>query len=163
MKQLRIYTDGSCLGNPGNGGYGVVMHVHPHEGESLFRLSGGYTRTTNNRMELMAAIVALEQLVEFNKSYDTRIASTIITDSQYVKNGITVWIAGWIKNGWKTSKRTPVKNADLWKRLHAAVQLTNPSWEWVKGHAGNMYNEMCDELARDAAKNAHMIDEGYQE
>lgn len=99
MKQLRIYTDGSCLGNPGNGGYGVVMHVHPHEGESLFRLSGGYTRTTNNRMELMAAIVALEQLVEFNKSYDTRIASTIITDSQYVKTVSLFGLPGGLKMG----------------------------------------------------------------
>lgn len=162
MKTLRVYTDGSCLGNPGAGGYGVVMHVEPHEGEKCMELSMGFKLTTNNRMELLAAIVALEKVHEMALAYNTNIPCTIITDSQYVKKGITEWIGGWVKNGWKTSTRKPVKNADLWKRLHSITKLTNPGWEWVRGHSGNQYNERCDELANVAARaEVLLIDEGY--
>lgn len=162
MRSLRIYTDGSCLGNPGTGGYGVVMFVEQQDDDQCMELSQGFKLTTNNRMELLAAIVALEKVNEFTIAYNTHIPCTIVTDSQYVKNGITKWIHGWVKNGWKTSAKTPVKNDDLWKRLHAVVKLTNPSWEWVRGHSGDKHNERCDELARSAASgNNLLIDVGY--
>jgi len=142
MPGIIAYTDGACSGNPGPGGWGVLMHAV--EGAHVLKertLSGGESVTTNNRMELMAAISALESL--------TRPSSiTIITDSAYVKNGVTGWIHGWKRNGWKTSAKKPVKNVELWQRLDAAQQRHDVTWEWVKGHDGHPENERADELAR---------------
>lgn len=139
-KTVAIFTDGSCLGNPGPGGYGAVLKYKQH----LKELSGGFSLTTNNRMELMAAIVALESLTE-----DCNVVLT--TDSQYVRLGITQWLKNWQRNNWRTSQKEPVKNKDLWQRLAAASQRHQIDWRWVKGHAGHPENERCDELARVAA------------
>ncbi len=142
MAELFAYTDGACSGNPGPGGWGVLMRAL--EGGKVVKertLSGGEANTTNNRMELLAAINALEAL-----SRPTRI--TIVTDSQYVKNGVTAWIFGWKRNGWKTAAKKPVKNAELWQRLDTAQARHEVIWEWVKGHAGHPENERADELAR---------------
>ena len=133
-----VHTDGACSGNPGPGGWGVILDYNGTRKE----LSGGEALTTNNRMELMAAIMALESLkrpcpVEMH------------VDSQYVKDGITKWIHGWKRNGWKTADRKPVKNAELWQRLEAALGRHDITWKWVKGHAGHDDNERADELARD--------------
>ncbi|WP_312688770.1 ribonuclease HI [Kosakonia sp.] len=151
LKQVEIFTDGSCLGNPGPGGYGAILRYRQHE--RLF--SAGYRLTTNNRMELMAAIVALEGLKEHCEV-------VLSTDSQYVRQGITQWIHNWKKRGWKTADKKPVKNVDLWKRLDAALSQHQIRWEWVKGHAGHPENERCDELARAAAMNPTQEDVGYQ-
>ena len=143
MPALFAYTDGACSGNPGPGGWGVVLEAV--EGETLVRsreLSGGEPDTTNNRMELMAAIAALETLEQ-----PTTI--TVVTDSVYLRDGITVWILGWKRNGWKTAARKPVKNAALWQRLDKAAARHAVTWEWVKGHAGHPRNERADALARD--------------
>ncbi|MFZ5676803.1 MAG: ribonuclease HI [Pseudomonadota bacterium] len=132
-----IHTDGACSGNPGPGGWGVILRYNGHEKE----LQGGEANTTNNRMELTAAIMALEAL--------TRPAAVELhTDSQYVKDGISKWIHGWKRNGWKTSDKKPVKNAELWQRLDQALARHQVSWHWVKGHAGHDDNERADELAR---------------
>ena len=142
MAELFAYTDGACSGNPGPGGWGVLMQAR--DGDTVVRereLSGGATETTNNQMELMAAIAARETLQRPS-------SITIITDSAYVKNGITGWMFGWKKNGWKTAARKPVKNVDLWQRLDAAQARHDVTWEWVKGHAGHPENERADELAR---------------
>lgn len=142
MTELFAWTDGACSGNPGPGGWGVLMRAQ--DGERVVKereLSGGEPATTNNRMELMAAIAALEAL-----SRSTTI--TITTDSAYVKNGVTGWIHGWKRNGWKTSDRKPVKNADLWQRLDEARNRHQVTWAWIKGHAGHPENERADELAR---------------
>ena len=142
MPDLIAYTDGACSGNPGPGGWGVLMRAM--SGDKLLKqreLSGGEADTTNNRMELLAAINALEVLGRTS-------AITIITDSTYVKNGVTSWIHGWKRNGWKTSAKKPVKNADLWQRLDEAQAGHQVTWEWVKGHAGHPENERADELAR---------------
>ena len=142
MPELIAYTDGACSGNPGPGGWGVLL-LAMNGGEVVKEraLNGGAAETTNNRMELMAAITALETL--------TRPSTvTVVTDSTYVKNGVTGWIHGWKRNGWKTSARKPVKNADLWQRLDEAQMRHDVSWEWVKGHAGHPENERADELAR---------------
>lgn len=138
---IEIYTDGACSGNPGPGGWGVFLKWRGHEKE----LSGGEPDTTNNRMELMAAIQALESLKRAS-------AVDLHTDSTYVKDGITKWIHGWKRNGWKTSAKKPVKNEDLWKRLDAALSDHQVSWHWVKGHAGHPGNERADELATTAAQ-----------
>ena len=142
MPELYAWTDGACSGNPGPGGWGVLMRAM--DGDRIVRqreLQGGEALTTNNRMELMAAISALETL--------TRAATlTIVTDSAYVKNGVTQWIHGWKRNGWKTADRKPVKNAELWQRLDAAQQSHRVTWQWIKGHAGHPENERADELAR---------------
>ena len=142
MAELVAYTDGACSGNPGPGGWGVLLQAR--EGGRLLRersLKGGEAETTNNRMELLAAIHALEAL--------TRPSTiTIVTDSAYVKNGITQWLHGWKRNGWKTAAKKPVKNADLWQRLDAAQARHDVAWKWVKGHAGHAENERADELAR---------------
>ncbi len=142
MPELYAWTDGACSGNPGPGGWGVLMRAM--DGDKIVRereLQGGEALTTNNRMELMAAISALETL--------TRAATlTIVTDSAYVKNGVTQWIHGWKRNGWKTADRKPVKNAELWQRLDAAQQSHRVTWQWIKGHAGHPENERADELAR---------------
>ncbi|MCY7313987.1 MAG: ribonuclease HI [Pseudoxanthomonas sp.] len=140
MKEVEIHTDGSCLGNPGPGGWAAMLR---HEGRER-ELSGGEALTTNNRMELMAAIMALEAL----KS-PCRIG--LHTDSQYVRQGITEWMPNWIRRQWKTSGGDPVKNRDLWERLHAATHRHHVAWHWVKGHSGNPDNERVDVLARDAA------------
>ena len=142
MTDLFAYTDGACSGNPGPGGWGALLIAREGEAEKKRReLSGGEKVTTNNRMELLAAISALESLKR-----PSRI--TMVTDSQYVKNGVTSWIHGWKRNGWKTSAKKPVKNEDLWKRLDEAGQRHDVVWQWVKGHAGHPENERADELAR---------------
>lgn len=140
-KSVEIFTDGSCLGNPGPGGYGALLRYKNHVKE----LSGGFALTTNNRMELMAAIVALECLKE---ACDINLT----TDSQYVRQGITQWLHGWKRNNWRTAAKEPVKNQDLWQRLDTACQRHQVSWHWVKGHAGHDENERCDQLARSAAE-----------
>jgi len=142
MAELFAYTDGACSGNPGPGGWGALLIAR--DGDNIVKereLSGGELKTTNNRMELLAAITALETL-----STPSRI--TIVTDSVYVKDGITKWIFGWKSRGWKTAAKKPVKNEELWKRLDEATQRHNVTWEWVKGHAGHPENERADELAR---------------
>jgi ribonuclease HI len=150
-KQIQAFTDGSCLGNPGPGGYGALLIYKGHQKE----LSQGYRLTTNNRMELLAAIVALETLTEHCRV-------TLTTDSQYVRQGITQWIHGWKRKGWKTASKQPVKNVDLWKRLDAACQQHQVEWHWVKGHSGHPENERVDELARQAAEsNGLLEDHGF--
>ena len=142
MTELFAFTDGACSGNPGPGGWGVLMQAR--KGEAVLKergLKGGEADTTNNRMELFAAIAALEALARPS-------SITVITDSAYVKNGVTTWVHGWKKNGWKTSARKPVKNVDLWQRLDLAQERHDVTWEWVKGHAGHPENERADELAR---------------
>ena len=142
MPELYAYTDGACSGNPGPGGWGVLMVAK--EGSSVIKtrdLSGGTVKTTNNQMELTAAIMALEALEKPSKI-------TIVTDSSYVKDGITKWIFAWKRNGWKTAAKKSVKNEELWKRLENATQIHDVSWEWIKGHAGHLENERADELAR---------------
>lgn len=134
---VEIFTDGACSGNPGPGGWGAVLRWRGNERE----LSGGEKETTNNRMELMAAISALEAL-------ERPSTLTVVTDSAYVKGGITAWLHGWKRNGWKTSTRKPVKNEDLWRRLDDAQARHSVDWKWVKGHAGHPENERADALAR---------------
>lgn len=135
-KVVEMFTDGACRGNPGPGGWGVMMRFN-HKERQLF---GGDLETTNNRMELMAAIKGLESLKR-------PCAVILTTDSQYVKKGITEWIANWRKRGWKTSAKTPVKNADLWQRLDRATQQHDIQWKWVRGHSGHRENELADLLA----------------
>ena len=135
-KVVEIYTDGACSGNPGPGGWGAVMRWNGHEKE----LCGGEAETTNNRMELTAAVRALAALtrpcaVEFH------------TDSQYMRNGITSWIGKWRQNGWRTANKKPVENQDLWMQLYDMTQQHTIDWKWVRGHAGNQYNERVDQLA----------------
>ncbi len=142
MPELFAYTDGACSGNPGPGGWGVLLRAM--EGDRIVRereLNGGEAQTTNNRMELMAAISALEALKKPSKL-------TIVTDSNYVKDGITKWIHGWTKNGWRNAAKKPVKNAELWQRLDAATHRHDITWEWIRGHTGHPENERADELAR---------------
>jgi ribonuclease HI len=136
-KIVDIFTDGACSGNPGPGGWGVILRWDGHEKELL----GGERATTNNRMELMAAIKALESL---KRAVKVRLH----TDSQYVKKGITEWIHDWKRRGWRTADKKPVKNADLWQRLDAALGEHEIQWIWVRGHAGHPENERADELAR---------------
>jgi ribonuclease HI len=142
MVKLFAYTDGACSGNPGPGGWGVLMRAM--DGDKIVKqreLQGGEADTTNNRMELLAAINALEVL-------ERPSTLTIVTDSAYVKNGVTSWIHGWKRNGWKTSAKKPVKNVELWQRLDQARARHDVMFEWVKGHAGHEENEHADELAR---------------
>ncbi|QKX18011.1 ribonuclease HI [Microbulbifer sp. YPW1] len=136
MKQVTIYTDGACRGNPGPGGWGALLM----SGDAEKELCGGESMTTNNRMELMAAIKALDAL-------NQRCQVDLHTDSQYVRQGITGWIHNWKRNGWKTANKKPVKNADLWQALDAAITNHEVQWHWVKGHAGNPGNERADALA----------------
>ena len=133
-----IHTDGSCSGNPGPGGWGAILESGPHRKE----LKGGEAQTTNNRMELTAAIEALEAL---KKPSDVE----LYTDSNYLRGGITGWIKGWKRNGWRTADKKPVKNVELWQRLEQAEARHRVSWHWVKGHAGHDENERADELARE--------------
>ena len=141
MKSVQLFTDGSCLGNPGPGGYGALLIYNGSKKE----LSQGYKKTTNNRMELLAVIKGLEALKQ-------PCTLDITTDSNYVKDGITKWIINWKKNGWKTSAKKPVKNEDLWKRLDEQVARHNVSWFWVKGHSGHRENEIADQLANDGIR-----------
>lgn len=136
MKNVIVYTDGACRGNPGPGGWGAILLYGDKEKE----LFGGEPETTNNRMELMAAIVALETL-------NAPCQVVLTTDSKYVMDGITQWMANWKKRGWKTASKQPVKNVDLWQRLDAAVQRHEIDWQWVKGHSGHPGNERADTLA----------------
>ena len=139
MKEVVIYTDGACRGNPGPGGWGAVLRYNGSERQ----LHGGEMATTNNRMELMAAIQALESLRE-------RCTVTLHTDSTYVKDGLTTWLAQWRKRGWKTADKKPVKNQELWQRLDAARERHQVELRWVKGHSGDPGNELADRLANDA-------------
>ena len=142
--KLVAYTDGACSGNPGPGGWGVLLQAFSNDKVVKEReLSSGEKLTTNNKMELRAAIAALEIL-------DRTSEITIITDSKYVMNGIQTWLAGWKKNNWKTASKKPVKNEELWKRLDLLCGQHKVNWDWVKGHAGNMGNERVDKLARSA-------------
>ncbi len=136
--RVAIWTDGACSGNPGPGGWGAILTFNGHRKE----LKGGEAQTTNNRMELMAAIAALESLKR-----DCGV--DLYTDSQYVRGGITAWMKNWKRNGWRTADKKPVKNAELWQRLDAAAQSHEIEWHWVKGHAGDPNNERADELARE--------------
>jgi len=139
MKSVEVFTDGACRGNPGPGGWGAVLRY----GDTEKEIYGAETLTTNNRMELMAAIVALEALKD-------TCSVALTTDSQYVRQGVTSWMENWKKNGWRTSDRKPVKNQDLWQRLDAAATQHRVSWHWVKGHSGHLENERCDALANRA-------------
>lgn len=142
MPELFAYTDGACSGNPGPGGWGVLLQAQSDNKIVKERmLKGGAAQTTNNQMELLAAINAIETLVKPSKI-------TIVTDSSYVKDGISAWLPNWKKNGWRTAAKKPVKNADLWQRLDAACQNHQVNWQWVKGHAGHPENERADVLAR---------------
>ena len=143
MKHVEIFTDGACKGNPGPGGWGAILRMGEHEKE----LSGGDPATTNNRMELMGAIQALQALKQ-----PCRV--TLHTDSKYVIDGITKWIFGWQRNGWKNAAKKPVANADLWQELIAAARAHQLEWVWVKGHDGHPENERADRLASDAAEAA---------
>lgn len=136
MKQIEIFTDGACRGNPGPGGWGALLRYGEHERE----LCGGEANTTNNRMELMAAIRALESLKE-------PCHVSLTTDSEYVRKGITEWLRNWKARGWKTAARKPVKNADLWRALDDAAARHTVDWHWVKGHSGHAENERADQLA----------------
>ena len=139
----KIYTDGSCIGNPGKGGWAAIIL---NKETIKFNISGNEKNTTNNRMELLAAIMALKKI---KSGSDVE----IYTDSIYVKNGITEWVVKWKKNGWKNSNKKPVKNKDLWIKLDGLCEKNNVSWKWVKGHSTNKYNNLADELATQAIKN----------
>ena len=138
--EVEIHTDGACLGNPGPGGWGALLCCRGREKE----IAGGEALTTNNRMELTAAIMALESLRE-------GCAVVLHTDSQYVRQGITLWMPNWLRRNWRTAGGDPVKNQDLWERLHAACARHRIDWRWVKGHSGNPGNERADQLAREQA------------
>ncbi len=142
VNEIQIYTDGACRGNPGPGGWGVLLRYNDNEKE----LFGAVVDTTNNRMELMAAIMGLETLNEINE-LTSPYKVLITTDSKYVKDGITEWLANWKQCGWKTAAKKPVKNEDLWRRLDAVAKIHQVSWEWVKGHSGHRENEIVDALA----------------
>jgi ribonuclease HI len=145
--EVEIFTDGACSGNPGPGGWGAILRVANRERE----LSGGDPATTNNRMELMAAIMALEALKRPCKV-------RLLTDSNYVRDGVTKWIHGWKKNGWRTADKKPVKNVELWQRLDAARTPHRVDWIWVKGHSGHAENERADQLARGEIEKLRAVD-----
>ena len=145
-KHVSLHTDGACSGNPGPGGWGAV---YSFDSNIVFEISGFDKATTNNRMEMMAAIEGLKLLPE-------KTNVTLYTDSQYVKNGVTIWMQNWKKNNWQTSKNSPVKNQDLWLMFDELVQKYNITWQWVKGHSGDVRNDKADSLARQAIITAHM-------
>ena len=150
-KAVELFTDGACLGNPGPGGYGALLRYGQHERE----LAGGFALTTNNRMELLAAIVGLEQLRE-------PCTIVVYTDSEYLRQGITKWLFNWLKRGWRTADGKAVKNVDLWQRLQLAAAPHEIDWRWVKGHSGHIENERVDQLAREAAEaKPQQADVGY--
>jgi ribonuclease HI len=138
MSRVIIHTDGACSGNPGPGGWGAILR----DGGKITEIKGGEAATTNNRMELLAAISALESLPD-------NTPAELHTDSQYLRDGITQWLHNWKKNGWRTSDKKPVKNVDLWKRLEATAERHQVAWHWVRGHVGHDENERADELARE--------------
>jgi ribonuclease HI len=140
LKTISVYTDGGCTGNPGPGGWAAVLIYDEKE----IRLSGGDPSTTNNRMELTAAIKALAHINENSELREMKVE--IFTDSQYVKNGLTQWIFNWIKNNWKTAAKQPVKNKEYWIALKNEADKLQLNWNWVKGHSGNHFNELCDTL-----------------
>jgi len=154
---LYIYTDGGCSGNPGPGGWAYVMVLQAFQSAGkqdsariIAQDKGGEKETTNNRMELTAVIMALRAL----KNFDSALSSiTLLTDSQYVQKGITEWIHSWKRNSWRTSGKSPVKNKELWVELDALAGGVKIKWEWIKGHAGNEYNEMCDAMTQEAISN----------
>ncbi|MFP3014108.1 MAG: ribonuclease HI [Arsenophonus sp.] len=150
MKHVEIFTDGSCLGNPGPGGYAILFRYHKHEKI----LSKGYFHTTNNRMELMATIIGLETLKQSCEVI-------ITTDSQYVQQGITQWIHHWKNHQWRRVDKSPVLNIDLWQALDLAISRHQVNWNWVKGHIGHPENEQCDELAKNAALFPTEEDSGF--
>lgn len=152
LKKIEIFTDGSCLGNPGPGGYAAILKYK--QTEKI--LSQGFFKTTNNRMELLAAIAALEQLKQACQI-------DLYSDSQYLKNGISNWIHGWKKNNWKTANKKPVKNVDLWMRLDNLVQIHKINWLWVKGHSGHIENERCDIIAKTEAESPTVEDEIFEQ
>ena len=141
MSRVIIHTDGACSGNPGPGGWGAIIR----DGDTITGMKGGEAATTNNRMELLAAISALEALPDATPA-------ELHTDSQYLRDGITQWMHNWKKNGWRTSDKKPVKNVDLWKRLGTAAERHHVAWHWVRGHVGHDENERADELAREGMK-----------
>jgi ribonuclease HI len=153
MKHVTLYTDGGCINNPGPGGYGVVLLYNSHRKE----LSGGFRRTTNNRMEILAAIAGLE-------AHKEPCRVTLFSDSQYLVNAIQKgWARRWQANGWKRSKKEKAVNPDLWERLLELCKIHKVQFEWVRGHAGHLENERCDELAKAAARGSNMsVDEGYE-
>ena len=145
---IHVYTDGGCSGNPGPGGWAYVVVLETFQGDKVLAEKWGAEKdTTNNRMELSAVIASLEALSAMN---DIPRKLAVYTDSQYVQKGISEWIVKWKRNAWQTSDKKPVKNQDLWMRLDALAEGFNISWNWVKGHAGNKYNEICDALAQKA-------------
>lgn len=137
LPEIKVYSDGACSGNPGPGGWGAILILHGQE----YEISGGEVLTTNNRMEMMAAIAALKFL-------ENPCHVTIVTDSQYLKDGITHWIKRWLQNNWRTSTNQPVKNQDLWEELHTLCNHHKVTWEWVKGHSNDHYNDRADSLAK---------------
>ncbi len=145
---LMIYTDGGCHGNPGPGGWAYVILAGDDSGgsDAVQQDSGFDRQTTNNRMELTAVIQALEWIDQHEPAAKLR----LVTDSQYVKNGITVWIHSWLRNGWQTSAKKPVKNRDLWQRLHAVAGKVSVEWAWTRGHSGDTWNEVCDSMVQQA-------------
>lgn len=146
LKKIIIYTDGACSGNPGNGGWGAVLDYNGKKRE----ISGSEENTTNNQMEMLAAIKALEALKE-------KCEVVIYTDSKYLKDGITAWVKNWQRNGWKTANKKPVKNVELWQKLVELETKHNVSWKWVKGHNGHLGNELADRLATEAIKKNNNI------
>lgn len=152
QKKIEIFTDGSCLGNPGPGGYAAILRYKQTERV----LSKGFFQTTNNRMELLAAIVALEQLKQ-------PCQIDLYSDSQYLRNGILNWIHRWKKNGWKTANKQPVKNVDLWTKLDQLVQIHKINWIWIKGHAGHLENERCDIIAKAEAESPTLTDTTFEQ
>ncbi len=147
MHKIDVYTDGGCHGNPGPGAWAYVIR---NNGE-IVEESGSERQTTNNRMELEAVIQALSAVSD---TFGSAVDVTVHTDSQYVRNGIMTWIATWMRNGWMTSAKRPVKNQDRWIRLHEASERIKPRWEWVRGHAGDPLNERCDRLVQEAIARA---------
>lgn len=147
MKKVNVYTDGACSGNPGPGGWGVVLEFH-HEGQLYTKeLQGGELQSTNNRMEMRAVIEGLKILKE-------PCEVTVTTDSSYVKDGITKWVHGWQRNGWKTAAKKPVKNKEIWIEMLEQTKRHQITWKWIKGHSGHAQNERCDTLATDWVKKA---------
>ena len=144
MNRVEIFTDGSCLGNPGPGGWGSIIRTGSGGSKNEIELSGGKKMTTNNEMELSAVVEALRGLKEPSEV-------SVTSDSQYVVKGMTSWVKGWIKNGWKTAAKKPVKNRELWEELHKLSTPHKIDWIWIRGHSGHSENERCDILANDAA------------